>query len=200
MRKREREARQSWDDSGWKDDDSVPRYVLTGAPGTGKTSVLSLLSKHHATVSEPARDVIAEHNAATGERTLDHRPDLFVEKLIERSVQNYEAVADLPTTFFDRGLPDCVTYAEIYGLDPEPVMKLARRYRYETPVFVTRPWRQIYTTDELRKATFEQVERFHTSLVGVYTRLGYDLIELPEVSPADRAAFIRETVSQASGG
>lgn len=178
----------------------MPRFLLTGAPGTGKTTLLSLLGGHYATVPEPAREVIAEHISVTGEKTLDEKPELFVQRLIARSIRNYEMASGSDVTIFDRGLPDCVAYAEVFGLEPEPVMKLVSRYRYEEPVFMTRPWREIYTTDELRRATFEQVEAFHASLVDVYDRLGYDIVEVPKVSPAERASFIRERLIQASGG
>jgi predicted ATPase len=40
------------------------RYVLTGAPGSGKTAVLRLLeTRGHAVVEEAAKDVIALENA-----------------------------------------------------------------------------------------------------------------------------------------
>lgn len=178
----------------------MPRFVLTGAPGTGKTTVLTLLSSSIATVPEPAREVIAEHTKSTGERTLDYRPALFVEKLIERSIGNYETASDTGVTIFDRGLPDCATYAVIFGLDAEPMLEIATKYRYESPVFMTRPWREIYTTDVLRRATFEQVEAFHDALLDVYGRLGYETIDVPNTNPDERAAFIRGLLRQLSGG
>lgn len=178
----------------------MPRYILTGAPGTGKTTVLELLATRYATVPEPARLVIAEHMAATGETTLDHRPELFVEKLIERSLRDYEAAYDSEITVFDRGLPDCAAYAAIFGLDEAPTLEIATKCRYESPVFMTRPWREIYTTDAMRRATFQQVEAFHTILEQVYLRLDYEIAEVPQTSPVGRAAFIEERLGQVSGG
>lgn len=178
----------------------MPRYLLTGAPGTGKTAVISLLSLTYATVPEPARQVIVEHARDTGERTLDHRPDLFVDRLVARCVRDYLSAADEATTFFDRGLPDCAAYAEIFGLDRQPVLDVAASHPYESRVFLMTPWAEIYTTDELRRATFEQVEVFHASLVDVYGRLGYELIQVPRGSPEARAAFIREMIGQPAGG
>jgi len=176
----------------------MPRFVLTGAPGTGKTTVLTLLSRSYATVPEPAREVISEHTASTGERTLDDRPALFVEKLVERSMRDHEAASDTGVTIFDRGLPDCAAYAVVFGLDAGPVLEIATRN--ESPVFMIRPWREIYTTDELRQATFEQVEAFHTGLVDVYNRLGYETIDVPNTNPEERADFIRGQLSQLAGG
>ena len=84
----------------------MPRYVVTGGLGTGKTSVVSALSRDVETVAEPARELIAEHQAATGEPTLDHRPGLFVERLIARSLEKFHSASASVVTVFDRGLPD----------------------------------------------------------------------------------------------
>lgn len=166
------------------------RYVLTGAPGTGKTAVVAALSGVVATVLEPARLVIAEHAAATGEPTLDGRPELFVERLIDRSLSDFDAVPDGRATLFDRGAPDCAAYAAAFGLDPEPVLERVAAARYDTPVFVAPPWEAIYTTDELRHATFDQVVAFDAHVRWAYERLEYETIDLPRASPEDRATFI----------
>lgn len=142
------------------------------------------------TVPEPARELIAEHRAVTGEATLDHRPDLFVERLISRSLQNYRYASEATVTVFDRGLPDCLAYAAVYGIDTQRAMEAAAANRYENPVFVAPPWEEIYTTDDMRKATLAEAESFYSEVISAYDRLGYDMIELPKASVEERAAFI----------
>jgi predicted ATPase len=65
----------------------MARFVITGGLGVGKSSVLSLLNPRYETVGEPARELIAEHRKASVAATLDQRPELFVEKLISRSIE-----------------------------------------------------------------------------------------------------------------
>lgn len=168
----------------------MPRYVLTGAPGTGKTTVLTHLAHGLSTVEEPAREIIAAHIAATGEPGLDHRPALFVSRLIAKSVENYHSVSEEELAVFDRGLPDCVAYATVTGVDPREAREEASTLRYENPVFIAHPWEEIYEQDDMRRATFEQLEEFHEHVVRAYTELGYDLIELPKAPTSERAAFI----------
>lgn len=168
----------------------MPRYVVTGAPGTGKSSVIRLLSHRFETIEEPARELIAEHAAATGEATLDGRPELFLKRLVQRSIDDFRSVSDATVVFFDRGLPDCVAYASAYGMDPERFRQQAARFRYESPVFIASPWKEIHTPDPLLRATFEQVEAFHLQLQSVYLLLGYELIELPTTSPSTRVEAI----------
>ncbi|REK37177.1 MAG: ATPase [Actinobacteria bacterium] len=168
----------------------MPRYVITGGLGTGKTSLIAALGLTFETVAEPARELIAEHRAEAGQQSLDDRPELFVERLISRSLEKYSAAKESTLTFFDRGLPDCVAYAAVFVLDVTPAMEAASSHRYRSPVFVASPWKAIYTTDDMRNATFAQAEKFYREVVAAYEDLGYDLLELPRASVADRAAFV----------
>jgi predicted ATPase len=169
---------------------TMARYVITGGLGVGKTSVLSLLKPRYETVAEPARELIAEHRKTTGEATLDHRPELFVELLISRSIEHHAAASPSAVTVFDRGVPDCIAYAMAYEVNIGPALDAASRYRYESPVFVASPWEEIYSTDDMRRATFAQAEAFYTYVVETYERLGYQMIELPRTSVEERTAFI----------
>lgn len=168
----------------------MPRYVITGGLGVGKTSVLSFLEPVYETVAEPARELIAEHRETSGEASLDRRPELFVELLIARSIENHAAASPSEVTVFDRGVPDCIAYAMAYGVNIGPALAAASRYRYKSPVFVASPWEEIYATDDMRRATFSQAEAFYTYVVETYERLGYQMLELPRTSAEERTAFI----------
>lgn len=172
----------------------MARYVITGGLGVGKTSVLSLLKPRYETVAEPARELIAEHRNATGETTLDHRPELFVERLIARSIENHKAASPTGVTVFDRGVADCIAYAMAYELNVGPALDAASRYRYESPVFVASPWEEIYSTDDMRRATFAQAESFYSFVVEAYEQLGYQIIEMPRTSVEERAASIIDQI------
>ncbi|MGA7227049.1 MAG: AAA family ATPase, partial [Acidimicrobiia bacterium] len=67
----------------------MARFVITGGLGVGKTSLLSLLNRQYETVAEPARELVSEHRETSDDATLDQRPELFVEKLISRSIEKY---------------------------------------------------------------------------------------------------------------
>ncbi len=170
----------------------VGRNIVTGGLGVGKTTVLAALSHSALVVGEPARELIAEHRAASGEESLDGRPEEFVERLIDRSIAKYESVPEGATALFDRGVPDCIAYAAVLGLDTGPALEAARRFRYESEVIVVPPWEEIYTTDDMRRATFEQAEAFYAEVVAAYGLLGYDMVELPKVSVEERVSFIEE--------
>ena len=170
------------------------RIVITGAPGTGKTSLINALGHLGPVVAEPARELIHKHREATGESSLDHRPELFVERLIERSIADFDGTPESGLVFFDRGLPDSIAYAAVTGVDTEPARRAAERRRYDEPVFLCPPWADIYRTDDLRRATFPQVEAFHASLIDAYEGLGYQMTQLPLTSVAERVELVAATL------
>ena len=165
-------------------------YIVTGAPGTGKSTLLGHLGRDYRTVAEPARELIAEHRAAGAELP---GTDDFISMILERSIRNHALAADSgdEVIFFDRGMPDCVAYAVYLGADPVPSREAVVRFRYEPTVFLAPPWEDIYTTDEERRMTFDQVGSFHDTLADAYAATDYQLVELPRSTVAERAAFVR---------
>jgi predicted ATPase len=161
-----------------------------GAPGTGKTALAQSLADVGTIVGEPARELIAEHREATGEPSLDGSPGLFVERLVARSIEKFDAAPDTEAVIYDRGLPDCVAYARVFGVDAGPALVAAAARRYSDPVFVAPPWEAIYSVDDMRRASFDQITVFHDELVAAYETIGYKLVELPQASVADRVRFV----------
>src|SRR4029077_5644560 len=90
------------------------------------------------TVGEPAREIVAEQRAIGGAGTADHDPALFVALLLQRSIDTYrDAVrSTAPLVLFDRGVPDCVAYAAVLGVDPAGTLAAARRDRYHPAVMI----------------------------------------------------------------
>jgi predicted ATPase len=171
-------------------------FVLTGAPGTGKSAVLDRLRRDLLCVDEPAREVLAEQRASGGRGTWEQDASLFVSLLLRRSIEKYEAARRSRTkVLFDRGIPDCVVYALRAGADPEPSLDATEDFRYAHEVLFLEPWSDIYTTDGERIMPFEDTEAFSESLRDVYTRSGYAIVEVPRLGIDDRAAFVREFLS-----
>ena len=167
-------------------------HIVTGAPGTGKTTVIEHRGfRYFDTVGEPAREIIAERQAPGRRGGFSGPASEFVELLVQRSIRKHEiAVATSELTIFDRGLPDCVAYALYLGVDPTPSIEAATRFRYAGQVFLLTPWEEIYTTDSDRIMTYEMTVAFHDRVVEAYGLLGYELLEVPQARVIDRVEFI----------
>jgi predicted ATPase len=168
-------------------------FVLTGAPGTGKTAILDRLRRDVRCVDEPAREIIAEQRASGGRGTWDRDPSLFVDLLLRRSIEKYEAARGSgETVLFDRGIPDCVVYAVRAGADPTSGLAAVEAFRYERHVLFLEPWQDIYTTDDERIMGFDDTVSFGEALGEVYHRSGYVLVDVPRAAIDARAEFVRE--------
>jgi predicted ATPase len=172
-------------------------FVLTGAPGSGKTSILDRLRGRFRCVDEPAREVLAEQRASGGRGTWDQDPTLFVHLLLRRSIEKYEAARGSgETVILDRGIPDCVVYAIRAGTDPSPSLTAVDAFRYRPHVLFLEPWSDIYERDEERTMSFADTVSFSDALRDVYERSGYIPVSVPPTSIDDRAAFVREFIAR----
>jgi predicted ATPase len=166
--------------------------ILTGAPGTGKTTLLDRVDDGVRRVPEPARRVLAEQRAVGGSATPERDPRAFVECLLRMTIDDHAAERSLGgTAVFDRGVPDCIAYATVLGVDPAAATRAAATHRYAREVLLLEPWEQIYTGDDERTMTYAATIPFHAALIDAYERSGYDLVVIPRGSIEERLAFVR---------
>jgi predicted ATPase len=167
-------------------------FVLTGAPGSGKTTVLGALGRFGLTVvEEPARQILAEQRSIGGAGVPDRDPALFTQLLLSRALCGYLRHGDGGRPLlFDRGLPDVIGYARLFGTPTDAAAAAARRYRYNPCVFVAPALPELYRRDHERTMSFEAAQAFGESIRGAYEELGYDIVELPRGTPEERACFL----------
>ena len=81
----------------------MPKFILTGTPGAGKTAVLRLLELHgHVVVEEAATDVIALEQSM--HLATPWNEPAFIEKIVALQAMREAGVraVDTETVFFDR--------------------------------------------------------------------------------------------------
>jgi predicted ATPase len=175
--------------------------ILTGAPGSGKTAILNAVRAQMRCIDEPAREVLAQQRASGGDGTPEQNPARFVDLLLQRSIANHvDGQSRNEPTLFDRGVPDCIAYAQILGTDPMPSAQAAAVHRYSAVALVTKPWEEIYTTDDERKMTFAHTVEFQRFIELAYQICGYALVEVPRGPIEQRAAFVRTFLANPPSG
>lgn len=173
-------------------------YVITGGPGFGKSRLTaSLAAVGYLCSSEFARDIIEDQTDCGGDALPWKNVRLFQQEVLKRRVAFFESVEPGTVAFADRAIPDQMAYARYRGFEPAPVLKKsASQYRYAPQVFVTPPWAQIYTTDHIRKETFEEATKIHQAIVETYAELTYEVIDLPFAPVAERVEFILRRIGK----
>jgi predicted ATPase len=180
---------------------AVPSYILTGAPGAGKTAVLRLLeASGYPVVEEAATDVIALGNAL-GRVEPWHELD-FIDKIITLQRQRQDSVraAGGTTVFFDRSPVCTLALSRYLGFTTSPLLntevsRVLAEGTYEPIAFFIRNQGFVQAT-AARQISFEDslvFERLHEQ---TYRDLGFQLVEVPAGPLADRVELIRQTANQ----
>jgi len=166
--------------------------AISGAPGAGKTTLLDVLqSRGYLCVPEVARRIIQEQMQSGGNALPWQDTTAYIHLMLQDSIASFlqHQHAKHPT-FFDRGLPDTLGYAQIIQLPDQSAIEEACNLHRYAKVFLAPPWREIYTTDTERKQTFDEALFSFDQASKAYTRCGYDPILLPLTTPNDRADFV----------
>jgi predicted ATPase len=172
----------------------VPRYVLTGAPGAGKTAILRVLERAgHRVVEEAATDVIALEQVL-GEAEPWMQPG-FADAIVALQRQREACMSDsgAGAIFVDRS-PVC-TLALARHMGSPVSSRLAAEVdrvvaeRVYAGVFFIRNLGFVEPT-AARRISFEDSLAFEDLHDRTYRELGFDLIEVPAGPLWWRAALV----------
>jgi len=173
------------------------RIVISGAPGTGKTSIIKELSnKGYKCHPEISREIIANQLATGGKITPWQDLNKFTELVInERLIQFKSAIDEIE--FYDRGIIDSFAYLL---KDKIPIIKnwrsIADNYKYFNTVFITPPWEDIYINDKERKEDFKNATEIHNYMIEAYNLYSYKVCIIPKMSVDERIEFIINHIEQ----
>ena len=169
------------------------RVVITGGPGTGKTTILSLLEeKGFPTHREISREVIKQE-MDRGSELLPWR-DLpgFSDRVFQGQMTQYRQALEGQVNFYDRGIIDVIAYLKKDLLPHEALEDLIEHYPYCPKVFLTPPWTEIYEQDSERREDLETMNAIHNSLMKTYSSYGYEVLEVPKKDASGRVEFVLE--------
>jgi predicted ATPase len=171
--------------------------VVTGGPGSGKTTLIDALEEAgFARTIEAGRGIIQDQVAIGGRALPWIDPALFAEHMLTWEMRSYHAAKrSQGWMFFDRGVPDVAGYLRLMRLPiPHHVEEAVRAFRYHPRVLIAPPWGEIFEQDGERKQDFAEAVRTFESLTSAYSDFGYELVEIPRCSVKQRVEFVLETI------
>ncbi len=171
--------------------------VISGGPGSGKSTLIDALEQHGFARTVEAGRAIIQHQVAIAGTALPWADRaLFAELMLSWEMRSHEmAKTKKGTVFFDRGVPDVIGYLTLCGLPvPAHMEEAARRFQYGKTVFLAPPWREIFGQDAERKQNFDEAVRTFEAMETTYRKLGYEIALLPKASVRERIDFIGNTL------
>jgi predicted ATPase len=172
-------------------------FVLTGGPGSGKTTLVKALDQAGYAISTEAGRAIIQDQEAVGGRALPWRDvAAFAEMMLCWEMRSYRlAQVQAGAVFFDRGIPDVIGYLRLVGLPvPAHMERAAEVFRYSQKVLILPPWPEIYEQDRERRQTPEEAERTYEAMVMTYRGYGYELLTVPLGPVDERLEFVIKNI------
>jgi len=173
----------------------LKRYIITGAPGTGKTTLINALRSYgYSCFSEISRQVITQQQSLNTNKTPWGDLTGFADLVYKQTLSELQIPLQ-NTTFVDRGLPDLIAYLTAQS-NPIPSYLLDFPFKtyYESTIFLTTPWKEIYCNDPQRPQSFQEAMRLHQYLIQAYQNLNFDIVLIPKTTLTKRVDFIRSFI------
>jgi len=171
------------------------RIVISGGPGSGKTTLINHLEKKgHSCMHEISRAVTQKAQEDGIEQLFLENPILFSQKLLEGRLKQYRDAFHFEDSFlfYDRGMPDVTAYMDyINSHYPINFSETCNSYRYDA-VFLLPPWEAIYEQDNERYESFAQAEKLYHFLLKGYQKYDYNVLEVPTGTIEDRTSYMLE--------
>lgn len=163
--------------------------VITGAPSSGKTSVIRELAHlGYAIQGEVARELI-EISMNHGRTLEEIRRDVAAlqSSILEVTIAREMGLDPEMRIFMDRGLPDSITYLRLAGLDGMEARALSALFQYQA-VFIFD--RLPVIKDNVRTESDALANKIDKMLEEDYKSAGYAPIRVPVMPVGERADFI----------
>jgi predicted ATPase len=175
------------------------RFIITGAPGSGKTAIIRQLELDgFSVVEEAATDIIAAAQARgaaepwTAPSFIDDVANLQKQRQIRASSERGD------TQFHDRCVV-CTAALAVYlnypvsGFLTKELERIKNERIYERRVFFIRNLGFI-TPSEARRVSFEETLRFETIHEETYRRFGFELFQVERGDLLERVSAIKAAI------
>ena len=169
-------------------------YVITGGPGSGKTTTVNLLqARGYKTTIEHARHYLDTQRSIgkTVEETRKHQQE-FQLGVLDMQIEQERSLSPGDVVFLDRAIPDALAYYHFLNLPQDEKLLQAMSTVSYRKVFILDclPLVQDYARTEDEAAQ----KKLHALLTDVYERLPFPVIHVPIFQPEERVDFILKNI------
>ncbi len=170
-------------------------HVITGAPCSGKTTLIDLLADQGFQTAPESARLYIEGEFARG-RTIEEvraDPAAMTRLVYDLMIKREMGLRVDEITFLDRGLPDAPAFYRIAGMNPDQVVPDCFMHRYASVFMLDR---LPYQVDGVRIADDPTAEYYDAWIDRDYRTIGYNIVRVPVLPPEERLAYVLERLSE----
>lgn len=169
------------------------KYIITGAPGTGKTTLINLLKETIPCMDEISRKVIIDEQKNNRNGTPWEDIYRFTNLVFNATTKE---LLNTNTIICDRSLLDLEAYLTV---EKRPIPNYLKTFpylkTYHKKVFFAPTWFDIYCQDEQRLQEFDYCLKLEKSLLELYKNKGFEIIILPKTKLSERYKLVLSKLS-----
>jgi len=175
------------------------RFIITGAPGAGKTAIIRQLELDgHSVVEEAATDAIAAAQAQGTGQPWTHPSFIDVVAHLQRDRQMRASYQPDEVQFHDRSVVCTAALAVYLGSPFSPFLegeleRVKKEAIFQNRVFLIRNLGFI-TPTEARRISFEETVRFEKIHEETYRDFGFELFPVEPGSLLERVSIIKVAI------
>ena len=170
------------------------RIVISGSPGSGKTTLIEGLRDLKYPIFEEYSRTLIEAAIKEGKNHyFKSNPQEFSEALFSVRKKQFEAFEEMkidsPFAIYDRGIHDIYAYLRAINEDSKFWYDRVSEFQYDL-VFLLTPWKEIYKADYQREETFDEAKHYYPFIKNIYSQ-SHQIIQVPEGKVESRINFIK---------
>lgn len=165
-------------------------YVITGGPGSGKTTTVNLLKgMGYTTTIEHARHYI-DTMRVRGKTVEEIRKNQieFQLKILDMQIEEERSHAPEEIIFLDRAIPDARAYYRFLNIPEDPKLADVLENVCYKKIFILDPLPLVNDYARTENATAQK--QIHFFITEVYESLGFPVIHVPKLPPEARVQYI----------
>ena len=175
----------------------IKKIILTGAPGTGKSSIINYLKNIDFKCFDEVWDKKFKNPSKNNDsdQIIDFSKYLFKIRRNQFEINSIEQNYKENIIFYDRSLIDIISYLKTYNKTiQEEWMNYIKLNNYYKKVFYCPLWEEIYVKNSMRHEDYEETINIDKQNREIYKELNYKIIEIPKKSINERVKFILNNI------